>query len=79
MGAGVRTLPDSSEIDCDAGGTDGWGYLVELREGDSYRAFHYQFPEYSRRAEAKQVLEIGDAIGDEFKLTSFKEKEVPDR
>lgn len=79
LGAGVRTLPDSSEIDYDAGGTDGWAYLVELREGDSYRAFHYQFPEYSHRPEARRVVEIGDAVGGEFKLPSFKEKNVPGR
>ena len=79
VAAGIRTVPDSSEIDYDVGGTDGWAYLVELREGDSYRAFHYQFPEYSRRAEARQVLEIGNTIGDEFQLPSFKEKKVSDR
>ena len=77
--AEVRTLPDSSEIDYDAGGKDGWGYLVEVREGDSYRAYHYQFPELSRRTEAKRVLEIGDTIGNEFQLRSFNAKKVPDR
>lgn len=77
--AGIRTLPDSSEIDDDAGGPDGWAYLVELREGSSYRAFHYQLPEYSRRAEAVLVLEMGNAIGEEFELPSFKQKDVAGR
>jgi hypothetical protein len=78
-GAGIRTLPDSSEIDYDAGGPDGWGYLVEIREGNSYRTFHYQVPEYSRRTEARRVLEIGNTIGNEFKLPSFKEKKISGR
>lgn len=79
VSSGLRTLPDSSEIDYDADGTDGWGYLVEIREGNSYRTFHYQLPEYSRRAEARRVLEIGNTIGDEFRLPSFKEKRVSGR
>ncbi|MBV9926795.1 MAG: hypothetical protein JOZ96_17380 [Acidobacteria bacterium] len=79
LAAGIRTLPDSSEIDYDTGGTDGWAYLVELREGDSYRAFNYQIPEYSRRPEARHVLEIGNAVGEEFRLPDFKEVEVPGR
>ena len=68
VNAGVLTLPDGT----DRPDPDAQGYLVQVRNGESYRSYHYVSPEYSHLPAAKNMLEIGDIISNEFGLLRFK-------
>lgn len=76
LDAGLATLPDSEGIDYDAGGLDGWGYGVELRDGSVYRSYGYANPDYSRTPEAGRMLEISNIIRREFNLPAFGAERV---
>jgi hypothetical protein len=66
--AGVLNLPDGT----DPPDPDAQGYVVQIRNGASYRSYHYVSPEYSDLPAAKHMLEIGDIISNEFGLQRFK-------
>ena len=66
--AGVLNLPDGT----DPPYPDAQGYEVQVRNGASYRRYHYISPEYSELPTAKSMLEIGDIISNEFGLERFK-------
>jgi len=68
VNAGVLTLPDGT----DPPDPDAQGYEVQVRNGASYRSYHYVSPEYSELPAAKNMLEIGDIISNEFGLQRFK-------
>lgn len=77
--AGLVTLPDSEGIEYDAGGLDGWGYGVEVREGSVYRSYGYANPDDSRTPEAGRMLEISNIIRREFNLPTFTAERVSAR
>jgi hypothetical protein len=68
VNAGVLTLPDGT----DPPDPDAEGYEVQVRNGASYRRYHYVSPEYSDLPDAKHMLEIGNIISNEFGLPTFK-------
>lgn len=72
VNAGVLTLPDGT----DGPDPDAQGYMVQVRNGASYRSYHYVSPEYSHLPAAKNMLEIGDIISNEFGLLRFKARKA---
>jgi hypothetical protein len=72
VNAGVLTLPDG----IDPPDPDAEGYEVQIRNGASYRSYHYVAPEYSELPSAKHMLEIGDIISNEFGLQRFKARKL---
>lgn len=64
-GAGLRSLPDSSMVDCLESGTGGVAYVVEINESSAYRTYMYQ-TNYSKCPQADQIKEIGQVIAREF-------------
>lgn len=69
--AGLLTLPDSSELEYEDGVSDGKSYVVEINFGSVYRTYEYGNPKYEKVKEAKQIMNIGKIIVDEFGLESF--------
>lgn len=72
--AGMLTLPDAAAVECDPGGKDGTSYVVEINMNKTYRTYMYHDPDYAKCNEAKQVLKIGEIIGEEFGLDEFRIK-----
>jgi hypothetical protein len=70
--AGITTLPDSSEINCEAGIMDGKSYVVEMNKDRVYRTYEYGNPNFAKCGEAKQMVRIGEIIADEFGLEEFR-------
>ena len=73
--AGMLTLPDASEVRCNAGVLDGLSYIVEFNVNKTYRTYMYDNPDYAQCREAKQMLGIVKIIGEEFSLREFNIKE----
>ncbi|MCM3874419.1 MAG: hypothetical protein ND895_27325 [Pyrinomonadaceae bacterium] len=73
--AGVLNIPDGT----DPSDPDAQGYVVQIRNAASYRSYHYVSPEYSELPAAKNVLEIGDIISNEFGLQRFKARKLVHR
>ncbi len=71
VNAGILTLPDSSEINYEDGSTDEKSYVVETNFDDVYRTYEYGDPKYEKVKEAKQIMNIGKIIVDEFGLANF--------
>jgi hypothetical protein len=45
---------------------------VEINTAQKYRTYLYDNPSHSKCSEAKQMLEIGGTIAEEFDLSEFK-------
>lgn len=61
--AQVWSLPDESELPADnIVMFDGWGILVEVRDGSSYRAYHHSNPDAHNRPESRQAARLGDIV-----------------
>jgi hypothetical protein len=73
-GAGLLTLPDASQLGAEPIDPDVLSYVVEYNVGGDYRTYHYTNPEGSDRREAKQMVEIGGIISEEFELPTLKPK-----
>ncbi|HEX8773123.1 MAG TPA: hypothetical protein VF735_05920 [Pyrinomonadaceae bacterium] len=65
VSAGVLTLPDASELNCNVDGLDGGAYVVEINHGNTYRTYMYDMPSEAKCNEAKKMMEIGDIIFEE--------------
>jgi hypothetical protein len=80
--AGILTLPDAREVNCNAGVVDGISYVVESNINMVYRTYAYgnpwydKPPFYKRCNEARQMILIGKIIGEEFGLEVFDLSEV---
>ena len=73
-GLGISTLPDSwtlpyeryardgVEVDI----KDGIAYVVEINDGKHYRTYMYCNPQYLKSPEAKKIIEIIKALGEEL-------------
>ena len=70
--AGLLTLPDATQLGREPVDPDVLSYVVELNIGGEYRTYHYSYPEASEHREAKQMIEIGDIVAEEFGLPQFK-------
>jgi hypothetical protein len=66
--AGILTLPDASEIGCNAGIVDGVAYVIETNKNKTYRTYMYDNPQFAKCGEAKRVIEISEILFDEFGL-----------
>jgi len=75
--AGILTLPDAAEVNCNPKVVDGIGYVVESNINMTYRTYMYgnpwyaKPPEYKRCDEARRMILIGKIIGKEFGLEGF--------
>ena len=69
--AGILVLPDSSKLKYEDGVMDGKSYVIETNSDYLYRTYQYGNPNYVKLKEAKQMVEIGQIIADEFGLESF--------
>jgi len=72
--AGMMSLPDATEIDCNIFNIDGEGLLVETNRGGDYRDYMYASPGYAKCREAKQIIKIGKIISEEFGLPPIYQK-----
>lgn len=70
--AGLLTLPDAPAAGCSTQIFDGVSYVVEINKDQEYRTYLYDNPSHSKCSEAKQMLEIGGIIAEEFDLSEFK-------
>ncbi len=68
VNAGLLSLPDAEEINCQVNGTDGTGYVVEYNANNTYRTYLYDSPNYPLCREAKQMIEIRNIIAEEFDI-----------
>ncbi len=70
VGAGILTLPDASELRCNAPSADTFSFVMETNVNRIYRTYRYTNPFHAPCAEAKQVVLIEEIIGEEFGLQS---------
>lgn len=68
VSAGILTLPDATEVQCQSGTLDGIGYVVEINKNRTYRTYSYSNPQFAECNEARQIIEISEIIADEFDL-----------
>jgi hypothetical protein len=71
VGAGILVLPDEGSLQCGPVMADGIRYAVEVNTDDAYRLYSYGNPQYARCGEARQTMEIGRIISEEFGLEEF--------
>ena len=70
--AGILTLPDAAAIGCSAMMNDGMSYVVEFNRDGVYRTYLYDNPSYAKCNEAKQMIQIGNIISEEFGLPEMR-------
>jgi hypothetical protein len=68
VNAGILTLPDATEVNCNEIGIDGVGFVVEISFNHKYRNYYYRNPQRAGCNEAKQIIAISQIIFDEFML-----------
>lgn len=73
--AGILMLPDASEVGCDVVGLDGMAFVVETSENRTYRTYKYGSPMRAECNEAKQMMEIGDTLYEEFDLGGYRDSQ----
>jgi hypothetical protein len=64
--AGVLSLPDPSEINCDEAIVDGVSYVVETNANNTYRTYSYPVSDPPKCKEVTSMLEIADIMFEEF-------------
>jgi hypothetical protein len=70
--AKILSLSDASTVaGCDTFINDGTSYVVEFSAREAYRTYRYANPIYAKCDEAKQVINIGQIITEEFGLGEF--------
>ncbi len=72
--AGVLTLPDASKAGCRTEVLDGLGYVVETNVNRKYRTYRYGNPAFAKCDEAKQMILVGQILGDEFSFLDSKHR-----
>lgn len=72
IAAGILTLPDAAAVGCNTYVNDGTSYVVEINKNRIYRTYLYDNPKYARCNEARQMIEIGEIIAEEFGLEEFR-------
>jgi hypothetical protein len=66
--AGLFTIVDASQVQCNNLGKDGTIYVGETNMNGTYRTFMYDNPENGECIEAKQLLKLIKVIDEEFGL-----------
>jgi len=66
--AGLLTMPDASQVQCNVNGKDGVGFVFETNVNGTYRTYFYDNPAFAECDEAKQLLNIISIIDREFGL-----------
>jgi hypothetical protein len=66
VGAGILTLPDASELSCNAPSLDTFSYVIETKVAGNYRTYRYSNPLHAVCDEAKRIVLIEEIIGEEF-------------
>jgi hypothetical protein len=66
--AGILTLQDASEVQCQSGALDGVSYVVEINVNKTYRTYRYGNPQFMKCNEAKRMVAMIEIIADEFSL-----------
>lgn len=64
----LLSLPDASEINCNVGGLDGIGMVVETNADNMYRTYMCDMPSELKCNEDKNILAIADILFKEFDL-----------
>lgn len=64
--AGMLRLPDSSQVNCRPGGTDGLSFVVETHTHQTYRTYMYANPMWDECDEAQRMVEITEIFHREF-------------
>ena len=62
---GILTLPDASQIDCEAIIIDGTSYVIETNHQKKYRVYRYN-SEVLKCTEAEKAAKIGEIFAEEF-------------
>jgi hypothetical protein len=70
VGAGILTLPDASELSCNAPSADTFSFVIETNVNRIYRTYRYTNPFHAECDEAKRIILIEEIIGEEFGLQS---------
>ena len=63
---GILTLPDASTLPNERSVLDGIGYIVEINDGERYRAYLYSNPQEQEWAEAERIIKIIKTLREEF-------------
>jgi hypothetical protein len=66
VGAGILTLPDASELSCNAPSADTFSFVIETNVHRIYRTYRYTNPFHAECDEAKRIILIEEIIGEEF-------------
>lgn len=66
VGAGILTLPDASEVQCNARVLDGVDYVVEIDADQTYRTYMYDNPQYAKCDAAKRIIKLTEIVDEEF-------------
>ncbi len=66
VGAGILTLPDASELSCNAPSADTFSFVIETNVHRIYRTYRYTNPFHAECDEAKRIVLIEKIIGEEF-------------
>ena len=62
----ILTLPDFQTFPNHKNYRGGICYIVEIKDGEHYRTYSYNNPQYQEYSEAKQMMEIIKTLRDEF-------------
>jgi hypothetical protein len=76
VNAGVLSLPDASEIDCEVVMLDGGSYVVETNVKHAYRTYRYPLSNPPKCKEVTSMMAIGDIIFEEFGSQIFPDGPV---
>jgi hypothetical protein len=66
--AGLLTIPDASQVDCNVFGKDGTGFIVETNVNRTYRTYLYDNPTFAKCDQARQLLFLINIVNEEFGL-----------
>jgi hypothetical protein len=68
--AGILTLPDASELSCNAPAFDTVSFVIETNVHRSYRTYRYSNPFHAECEEAKRIVLMEEIISEEFGVPS---------
>lgn len=66
VAAGILSLPDASELGCNAPSFDTVAFVIETKVHGVYRTYRYSNPLHAECDEAKRTVEIEEIIVEEF-------------
>jgi hypothetical protein len=73
VAAGILTLPDASELGCNAPSFDTVAYVIETNVDGVYRTYRYSNPMHAECDEAKRIILIEEILGEEFAFDSSQD------